>query len=186
MYKVIVTDFDDVMNNLLCAWVDTLNNLYNCSVKYNEIKEWDMSKSYPTLTHSQIVNPLTISSFWEKVTPKEDAIEYLYKLKEEQNRVVVATSTYYEDAQGKFNNCLFKHFPFLNYRDIIITYQKDLIKCDYLIDDYEHNLKYSSATRLLFDTCHNQNCNIQFYDYRVYNWKQIYDIVKEGKIRCKK
>ena len=46
MYKVIVTDFDDVMNNLLCAWVDTLNNLYNCSVKYNEIKAYFKAEKF--------------------------------------------------------------------------------------------------------------------------------------------
>lgn len=178
MNETIAIDFDDVLNNLLPTWIETLNHKHNLSVKPEDVTQWEMKVAFPTLTNAEIFFPLSTYSFWEKVTPKEDAIEYLRKLKELGNRIVIATSTYYKDCIPKFDNCLFKHFDYLSYKDIIICYQKDLIKCDYLIDDYEHNLKYSSAIRLLFDAPHNRNANIQFYDFRVYGWEEIYNLIK--------
>lgn len=180
MYKTIAVDFDDVLNNLLPTWIETLNKKHHLNVKPEDVTQWEMQLAFPTLTKTEIFYPLSTDTFWEKVTPKPDAIKFLKKLKELDNRIVITTSTYYKDCIPKFDNCLFKHFDYLCYKDIIICYQKDLIKCDYLIDDYEHNLKYSSATRLLFNAPHNKNANIQFYDYRVFNWEQIYNLIKDG------
>ena len=60
-------DMDDTIEHLLKAWVAWLNTKYYLTVEYENIREWDMTLNFPTLTEEQIYQPLELKEFWELV-----------------------------------------------------------------------------------------------------------------------
>ena len=178
---VIITDLDDVVINLLDAWIKWLNEKYNRTVTKQDIKQWDMSIPYEGLTDDQIYEPLNLAEFWKTVQPCKGAVKYIKKLRDEGHTVLIATSTYYKNLINKFENAVFPHFPYLSFKDIMICYHKGLIDCDILIDDYHQNLKNSKATRILVNEPYNVDCDKSFWDFRVKpdDWEFLYKLIHE-------
>lgn len=177
---VICCDMDDTIEHLTQAWVDWLNNHYGTSVDYEDIKHWDMTRAFPTLTKDQIYGALSTPEFWSTVKPMEDAQEVLPRLISAGHTIYICTSTHYAIANEKFNRCLFKYFPFIDRHNIILTYNKQLIKCDILIDDGTHNI-IGDYIGLLMDAPYNREFNEEDYPniHRVYNWHQIETFISD-------
>lgn len=172
---VIVTDFDDVMNELLVHWLEVLNTIYFKHVLYENVTDWDMTKAYPDLTPKQIYSPLESEEFWDEVEPNYQAIYYIHKLIKEGHKVLVCTASKYTTLKAKFDNCLFRYFDYLTYKDIIICQDKSLIQCDVIIDDYWENIKNSKAIKILKRSPYNKKADP---DFEVYDWKEIYEIIE--------
>ncbi len=177
----ICIDMDDTIEYLLPAWLRWLNSKYNLDVQIIDITEWDMTKFFPTLTVDQICEPLRTPEFWDTVTPMSDAIKYIPMLMEEGHDIYICTSTYYKTAPEKFDRCLFKYFPFIDKKKVIITYNKQMIDCDILVDDYINNLIGGKYIGLLVWMPHNKDINLDEYRniYRVHDWKEIYEYINE-------
>lgn len=173
----ILVDCDDVMNNLCDAWVAELNDLYGTSVSPEDIKEWDLCSAFKTLSKNKILLPLYWESFWESVTPKEGAAEGIQRLLHDGHEVIVLTDSSINTIVPKSRLMLFKHFPFLSQKDLIITSRKDLVRGDVLIDDAPHN--FAGCNRklgILFSAMHNRSFDADKHGLvRADNWDQVYD-----------
>lgn len=174
---VIGIDFDDVINNMLEAWIDELNKKHGTSVKLEDMADWELARQYPTLSESEFFEPIDTPEFWETVTIKPEASEIVKRLITEGHEIYIITSSYYKTLPYKFAKCLFEHFPYLTKENIIITYNKSLIKVDLLLDDGEHNLKNFEGIKVIFDAPYNRNCTCA--DYRVATWKEFYILVSQ-------
>lgn len=175
---IICSDFDDTINNLLPAWTSWLNYVYCLTVSPEDITEWDMQKAYPTLTSKEIYEPLGYKEFWETVTIKPDALEYIPKLIEEGARFYIATATSFHNLCTKVETCMLPNMPFLTKENIISIHHKQLLKCTFLIDDYPANLSGGDYIKILMDAPHNRNSG-DIEDFRVFSWKEVYDIIHE-------
>ena len=60
----VLVDMDDTIESLLSAWVERLNRSFGTEVNPDEVSEWDISKSFPTLTKEQVYSPLLCDDFW--------------------------------------------------------------------------------------------------------------------------
>ena len=177
---VIVTDLDDVLIQLLPRWIEVLNERYGYSVTKADIKQWSMEIPFEGLTPDQIYGPLHEAEFWASVKPCKGAQKYLKMLMDEGHQVYIATSTHYATIHDKVVNAVLPNFPFLPYKNIMISYNKGLIKCDYLIDDYHENFRGSDAVRILVDAPYNRECDLSLYNYRVEeDWAQIYTLIHD-------
>ena len=173
---IILIDCDDTIWNLCDAWVKWLNSHYGTSVDIKDINEWDMKKSFPELTELEIYDCLKNEMFWLTVKPKQDALQYVPLIEELGHTIYFVTST-------NPHNVLFKArmladwFPKIPHDRLIITYHKELIKGDFLIDDYIENFK-GNRCGILFDANHNQNIEIDGREIKRFdNWKDIYDYI---------
>ena len=176
---IIGIDFDSTLNELLDVWVMWLNRAYGFSVKPEDITDWELGKAYPWLTKEELYMPLNTPEFWDEVQIKQDAAEILERLMAEGHEVYIITSSYYKVLPFKLKRCLFKHFPFINHKQVIITYNKALIMCDVLIDDGLHNLKGSTAVKVVFDAPYNRGPEAKdIVDYRVGSWKEVYVLIR--------
>lgn len=192
--KVIAIDFDSVLNNLLDEWIRYLNQCYHIGKTIEDIKYWDMTKNYPELTEMEIYSPLQDPLFWDTIELLPNVIKTLKEMKAEGYRIVIVTDSDYRILKFKWDRCLLKLLEgIITPKDIIVTSQKDLIKCDYIIDDYENNLKNSSGIRLLISYPYNLNASEDTYDYRCKDiseaWETILYIeeierVKEMRLKC--
>lgn len=175
----ILIDFDQTINNLNDAWVDFLNKRYGTSVKAEDIKEWDMTKAFPTLTEKEIYKPLREEALWERVVPLPKAYDNICKLKYDGHKVYVVTTSNPITVPIKLTKVLFKYFPFFTYNDVIITSHRQMILGDVLVDDGQHNLVGDTPyKKILFSASHNKSFDEKSVGaIRANDWDEVYEII---------
>lgn len=174
----ICIDMDDTIENLLEAWINWLNKEHNLHASLEDVKGWNMSELYPSLDSDSIFKPLFKEEFWSTVTPKADAIKYIYDLIEAGQDVYICTSSHYATIRYKFEAIIAKFFPTVDWKKLIIAENKQMIKCDLMIDDGPHNLIDGDYIRILFDAPHNRDFDETSHNMkRVHTWEQIFNLI---------
>lgn len=174
----ILIDLDDVLGNFLEAWIAELNKISGKSLTTEDITEWNVNKFY-NLEYDELWKPLSEKSFWRSVTPKEDSVDCVKSLIEAGHEVYVCTNTHYSTTKVKFDNFLFRHFPFLKNENIIICRDKKMINADIIIDDNPANL-FGQEYSILFSAPHNKEWQEKGNkDYFVASsWKEVMKIIE--------
>lgn len=174
----ILVDMDDTIECLLKGWVRWLNEKYNLSVNWKDIRSWDVRPYFNGLTKEQIYEPFYIDEFWDYVEPMPYAPEMLERIKNDGHKIYVVSASTYETLPAKMERVLFRYFPYFTFDDVIIAHDKQMIQGDILIDDAPHNLVNGKYIKLLMDAPHNQGFDEKKYGMRrVYDWGEIYDII---------
>lgn len=175
----ILIDMDDVLINLHEAWVPALNKTFGTNVNVEDITDWDMTLFFPNLTTRQIFSPLSDSDFWYSVKPKEGAVEYVKRLRDDGYQIYVCTTSYYKTLREKMDGALFRYFDYLSWSDVIVTSDKQMINADFLIDDGTHNLVGGKYKKILMDMPHNRKFRERSHGIvRMHNWEEIYNYIK--------
>ena len=175
---VILVDMDDTIEYLLDAWLEKANAVYGRSVTREEITSWDVSAAYPGLTRQQIYDLVLEDEFWKNVRPIPGAAEALKRFMERGHYVYLVTATPYESVRGKMDYHLFRHFPFIEWHQVIITSHKQMLKADILIDDGIHNLEGGDYAKILVDAPYNRAYDAEANGMiRVHSWAEIEEAV---------
>lgn len=172
-------DFDGVMNDMLKTWCEELSKISKIKATANDITEWDLSKTFTDLCQWDISSIIRTTEFWSKVGVQPGSVEYIKKLIDDGHDIIVVTAAWPpESLSVKFNICMQKYFPFINWRNVISTGRKDLINVDVLIDDYPENLKEShSAVKILFRKKYNDYAADRLDLIPADDWAEVYDII---------
>lgn len=128
----ILVDADDVCIDHYGMWVTALNQKYGTSVTPEDIKDWDVTKAFPTLTRSQIFGVLETPEFWTLAKAVPGSQEYLQRLHEEGHKIYVVTATDFSHCGAKVQ-VLLELNPFLDKQHILIAYNKQMIRGDVLV-----------------------------------------------------
>jgi 5'(3')-deoxyribonucleotidase len=175
----ILIDVDDTIENLCESWCEFINRKYGTSVTYKDVTEWDISKFFPTLTKEQVFEPLHNEELWQYVKPKPGAVEYIKKLMDDGFTVYLCTSTDYRNVKVKFEQVIQKYFPYISWKQMIVTDKKQIIKADFLVDDGVHNLEKGDYVKILMSAPHNANYNAEENEmFRADNWETVYSLIK--------
>lgn len=177
---VILVDADGVIENLTEIWTDRLNEKYGINVRFNEdFREWDMTKVFTTLTPEQIYTTEYEHDLYKRLTPYEGAPETLKRLIDEGHTVLIVTHTPYQAIEPKMEYVIKKYFPFLTWRDFILTAHKQMIRGDVLIDDGVHNLLGGDYAKILYTQPYNEDFDAEGNGMvRVHNWKEVYEAIR--------
>lgn len=139
-YKVGI-DLDEVLWQLVGPWVERYNKIANENLQVENIDHYyfqDMIKSPETLHYI-----LEMSDFWDQVElyEPEATMAALNKLlNDDRFEVYIVSATSTKVATAKFRR-LFELLPMLKDENIILTSNKAMVTVDFMIDDYEENLK---------------------------------------------
>lgn len=178
---------DDTLENLTEVWVDEINkrNFTDYSAEKN-LTQWDITKCL-NLPSDKIYEVLYDLSTYEKIKPLPEAQEYVEKLNNDGRfEIFVATNTYYKVYSHKMEYALFRYFPFLKSNQLICISNKQMLKCDLLIDDYDKNLVGGEYDKILIDRPYNKHCitdDIKNLDInsniikRAIKWSDIYNYI---------
>lgn len=170
----ILVDMDDTIEDLLTAWVASLNGMFNRNVDRNEVKSWDIGIAFPGIPKALLYQPLHSDEFWDNVRPKEDAPDYLKCLMDDGHNVYIVTSSYYDGLKAKMEKALFRYFPYIKWEQVILAHDKSQIVGDVLIDDGPHNHSADRKLGILIDMPHNQDAVLLPNMVRVSNLEQAY------------
>ena len=174
----ILVDMDDVLERLVDAWCEALNQRHGTSVRSEDIDDWDIAKFFPKLSREEVFAPLSDADFWSTVQPMENAQDVLHCLKNEGHTIKIVTAAAPSTVFPKME-WLFKNYPYLRGKDIVITGDKSVVKGDIMIDDGIHNLDSTTCYKVLFTRPHNAAYDaIANGMYRVSNWDEIYTLIQ--------
>ena len=153
----ICVDMDDTIEDLVTPWIEYLNKKHGLNVNPAEVDDWVIEKFFPTLTAHDVFAPLWDPELWDNVKPKHNSPYWLKRLIDDGHKVYICTCTHYKVASFKMDKALFKYFPYLSNKDLIMMRDKQMIRCDYLVDDGIHTHAFCEPDVLeILDFC---NCS---------------------------
>jgi len=177
---VILVDADGVLENLTQAMVPYINEKYGTDTKFEDIRDWDLGKAFPSLTREQVYGAELEEALYPRLHPMEGAPEYLKKLLDDGHEIFVVTNTPYRAIAFKMDVVMKRYFPFLSWKNFILTSNKQMIAGDVLIDDGVHNLLNGSYRKLLFSAPYNEAFDAEGNGMiRVHNWEEIYRTISK-------
>ena len=141
-------DLDDVLIDLLPAWLNTLNERHGTNKKPEDIHSWSISNFFKEdiekglLSKEEIYHPLIENDFWETVKPAEGMQDIVKTLKETNIfDIYIATASNYHTIKSKLDNCVMKYYGDIIDEDhIILLKDKSMLNADILVDDYFGNI----------------------------------------------
>ncbi len=175
---VILIDADGVLEDLSQKWVVYLNEKYGTSVRYEDLTEWDMTAAFPSLTREQVYAIDRDESFYSRLEPIPGAPEAVRSFLEEGHEVYVVTTTPYHVVKAKLERAIFPYYPFLSWKNVVITSNKHLIRGDVLIDDGIHNLLGGEYRKILVTAPYNETFDAEAAGMiRAGSWEEIRNAV---------
>lgn len=175
----ILIDMDDTIENFGQTLIDTLNETYGLNVNIDDVKEWDLTKPFPTLSKHQIFAPTYTKEFWERVKPLPGAVENVKRLVDDGHDIVIVTASAPQSVPLKLERFLFKYFPFIKRSNVIICSRKQMVKGDIMIDDGPHNLEDGDYVKIMMTANHNKSYDTDTNGMkRVNNWDEAYQYVR--------
>lgn len=177
--KTILVDADGVLEDLTQKMTVLINELYGTKTKYEDIKDWDLTKAFPGLTREQVYGAELREELYDRLEPLPGAVEYMKRLIDEGKSVYVVSSAPYQIVPVKMDRVIFKFFPFLTWKNIILTGNKQMVKGDILVDDGPHNLLGGDYEKILVTGPYNESFDAEANGMiRVNTWEEIYNAIK--------
>lgn len=173
----ILLDLDEVLNDLAAQWVKVLSARHNLTTTYEDLTQWDLEDTYPTLTTDEIYEPLYNKEFWRQLNPVPEATPYIQKWINKGYKIYIVTATDYEHAEVKMQ-WLFRYYPMFTWCDVILTQDKSMINGDVLVDDGLHNLLNGSFDKILLDKPWNRAPDVPNGIRRAHSWEDIDELIE--------
>lgn len=142
----IAVDADGVLYDLLGPWLKLYNDVFDDDLSPDTIEQYGL-QSYVKCDEKSLHLLLQRADMWEQIKLYKGVRAAIEKLN--SNPVVdlvIVTATSYKTCLPKFDKIL-RMLPMLQEDQIVMTSRKDLIKANFLIDDWEDNLKYMASTK---------------------------------------
>lgn len=110
--------------------------------------------------------------FFLDIPVMEGSIEVMQKLNTKYELFVVSSATEYPFSLEEKHQWLYKNFPFLSWKQLVLCGSKQVVKGDIMVDDHFKNLDYFTGRTILFTQAHNINKNGHKHE-RVNNWHEL-------------
>ena len=172
---IILIDMDDTIETLVDGWCRYNNEKLGTNTKPEDVRDWRLELAFPGFTREEVYAAEKDEHLWDLVGPIEGAAEAMQKLLADGHEIYIVTATAYETLKAKMEKVLFRYFPFIDWKHVIVTSNKHMIKGDVLVDDGPHNLTGGDYAKILFHANHNASFDEKSAGaVRVYNWDQAY------------
>lgn len=170
-----LVDIDDTISNFGEILINELNQIYHTSFTKEDMNNWEWLRN----NFKNPWFPTEYKTFWDKVSIDKNAINCLENLVQKGEEVYLVTASFPNDCLGYKIRKTLENFneKYINESNVIVCYDKSLIKGDIRIDDGIHNFCDDSLNILLTQPW-NKNCNEKKSDsdiliIRKNNWQEI-------------
>jgi 5'(3')-deoxyribonucleotidase len=164
----IAVDVDDVCLSLVGGeWLRRYNIDYKDTLQKEDITDWDISKFVKPECGGRIYSYLKDGGMFMRADMIGSALWGVSKLKFEGHRVIFVTAL---DVEGAKLLWLKTHKFLEDKSDLVVCYDKSLVRANILIDDKYENVKSFVGRGILFS----QPWNARFTDVeRVNGWNNL-------------
>lgn len=154
--KRLLIDMDDVLADASGQFVKYFNqrNDRGLTLSREQLRGSNWAKAadiHQDTVRSWLLEP----GFFGTMPLMPDAVEVVRELHRHYEIFIVSAAIEFPFSLKEKVDWLAEHFPFINWRYIVLCGHKHMIEADFLIDDHEKNLVHFSGTPLLFDAPHN-------------------------------
>lgn len=169
-YKLTVAlDADEVLLASLPVWLRRIENHTGVRLRYEEIVSWDFLAELPPNLR-EIAWAARVPEMYRSVQPVAGAVAGVWALQQQGHRLVVVTAdtAYFREEKVA---AIRRHFGEL---EVVLTYQKDCVQADLLVDDGLHNISPSRPDILL---ARPWNANAPDWAIRAADWSEVVALV---------
>jgi len=172
--KTIAIDMDGVIADVEPQLIKYYQQQYNITIERSAIHGLSGKEAFPEDADSKKM--LNTSGFFRTLDVMPGAVNAVKKLMENYEVFIVSAATEFPLSLLEKVDWLKEHFPFIEWRNVVLCGDKSIIKTDYIIDDHCKNLDFSAGKTIMFNAHHNIKQN---HHLRVMNWDEILDFFEK-------
>lgn len=166
--KRIAIDMDGVMADLNQHYIDWYYERTGERVTKEQLMGLPETTGFPQ--EGIVYKFLHTPGFFRTAPVMPGAQEVILKLMENYEVFIVSAAVEFPQSLSEKLDWLKEHFPYISWKNIVFCGLKTIVQADYMIDDYDKNLRYFEGERLLFTAPH----NINYQDYNRYDtWEDV-------------
>ena len=185
----ILFDFDDILNDLSKCWIAEMNRTYGTRVKFDDVKDYELTESFPDLSMYQLYAPYLEGKLYLDIHPVKEAQALVERLAATDELFVctagvvgVNTMTLYEylwnnettRCTDNFLRFLGEYYPQIRRENIIICPRKYMVNGDVLIDDNPAYFNGFAGAKILLDKPYNRDYDCAVHGvFRARNYDDI-------------
>lgn len=113
--------------------------------------------------------------FFRTVPVVPGSQDVIKKLMEQHEVFIVSAAVEFPQSLAEKIEWLQEHFPFISWKHIVFCGLKTIVQADYMIDDYDKNLRFFKGTPLLFTAPHNFGHELYKEYERMHSWQDVAD-----------
>lgn len=172
--QTICIDIDNVICNTTECVLNKINEMCDTSYAMSDIKEYSIEAILPDDQKHIVSEIFEDKTMWKNVKAIPHAVEVIRNLYLRGYKILFATATTSTNFNPKIR-FLKRIFSFLNCEDITICVKnKQILQCDYLIDDSPSQLLNGSYKGIALKYPWNEN--VEGFE-KCNNWWEIYKII---------
>jgi 5'-nucleotidase len=168
--KRLLIDMDEVIADTTLGMRNWYKKNYGGDIDFAQMLEHgSMTKGFPAEHQPAVRQQLFEPGFFRHLPVMEDSVETVRQLNEQYELFIVSAATEFPHSLTDKYFWLIDHFPFLNWKQLVLCGQKYMIQADIMIDDHARHLELFKGKPYIFTTPHNLN---EKRFERIHNWKQ--------------
>ena len=163
--KTIKVDIDGVLRDILPTMCDKYNYAFGTYLTPSDVSEYDVSKAFPLIESELNISAVDYffnihgEDIFRNSKPYDGAIEGINKLHDLGYKITIVSSQ--ATDENKIDTILWLKYHDVKYHDLCFTTDKNIVKGDYMVDDYPKNLFNitGDCQCVLIDAPYNKTCN---------------------------
>lgn len=166
----ILIDMDEVIADTTRGMMAWYKEKYGGDIDFAKMLEGQsLVKGFPEEHQTDVKQQLYTPGFFRNLPVIEHSAEVLEKLNRHYQVYIVSAATEFPNSLTEKYYWLMEHFPFFNWKQLVLCGEKSMIEADIMIDDHARHLHVFRGKPYLFSAPH--NLNEQAFE-RIEDWKQ--------------
>lgn len=169
----IVIDMDGVMADLTQHYITWYEERTGEKISRESLNGVPETQGFPQ--EGIVPQFLHTPGFFRTAPVVPGSQEVIRKLMEQHEVFIVSAAVEFPQSLTEKIEWLGEHFPYISWKHIVFCGLKTIVDADYMIDDYDKNLRFFKGEPLLFSAPHNVGHEL-YKDYkRMNSWEDVAD-----------
>jgi 5'-nucleotidase len=166
MERVII-DMDEVIADPMGDMIAWYEKEYGITVDFEKMKgSW--LPGFPEQHHALVRARLHEPGFFRNLPVMKDSVDVLKEMNKRYEIFIVSAATEFPNSLKEKLVWMLEHFPFFNWKQLVLCGEKRMVFGDHMIDDHVRHLQHFNGRKHLYTAAHNKD--ITGYD-RINSWQ---------------
>ncbi|HEY4150440.1 MAG TPA: 5'(3')-deoxyribonucleotidase [Chitinophagaceae bacterium] len=172
--EVVLVDMDEVIADTTAAMAGWYKQNYGGDINYRTMLEGhSLVKGFPEEHQALVRQQLYEPGFFRHLPVIPDSQRVLEQMNKRYEIYIVSAAVEFPNSLKDKHDWLMEHFPFFNWRQLVLSGSKKMMHGDYMIDDHARHLEHFPGNPYLFSAPHNLD-ETRFE--RINNWREAGNI----------